>query len=112
MPKQRRAVASRASARATSSRAPVKKSKVKAKPGARSAGGRRPDVRRPDVATRTLPTGQTTAVKEAPRRLPAPEAPPPPPRKPAFYEALAVYESGVRALQRHDFAAAPRGSGA
>lgn len=33
-------------------------------------------------------------------------APPPPPRRPAFYEALAVYETGVRALQRHDFEAA------
>ena len=31
---------------------------------------------------------------------------PPPPRRPAFYEALAVYETGVRALQRHDFQAA------
>ncbi len=30
-------------------------------------------------------------------------APPPPPRKPSYYEAIAIYESGVRALQRHDF---------
>ena len=29
-----------------------------------------------------------------------------PVRKPAYYEAIALYESGVRALQRHDFAAA------
>jgi tetratricopeptide (TPR) repeat protein len=33
---------------------------------------------------------------------PAP-TPPPPPKKPAYYEAIALYESGVRALQRHDF---------
>jgi tetratricopeptide (TPR) repeat protein len=33
-------------------------------------------------------------------------APAAPPRRPAFYEALAVYETGVRALQRHDFEAA------
>ena len=33
-------------------------------------------------------------------------AAPPPPRRPAFYEALTVYESGVRALQRHDFTSA------
>lgn len=32
-----------------------------------------------------------------------PEAPPPAPRKPGFYEAVAVYERGVQALQRHDF---------
>jgi tetratricopeptide (TPR) repeat protein len=30
-------------------------------------------------------------------------SPPPPPRKPGYYEALAMYESGVRALQRHDY---------
>ena len=38
-----------------------------------------------------------------PKEVPAPA---PPPRRPAFYEALAVYETGVRALQRHDFQAA------
>ena len=27
-------------------------------------------------------------------------------RKPAYYEAIAVYESGVRALQRHDYSGA------
>jgi len=26
-----------------------------------------------------------------------------PPRKPGYYEAIAIYETGVRALQRHDF---------
>jgi tetratricopeptide (TPR) repeat protein len=31
---------------------------------------------------------------------------PPPPKKPAYYEAISIYETGVRALQRHDFAAA------
>ncbi len=42
-------------------------------------------------------------------REPAPAPPPPPPapaRKPGFYEAVAVYERGVQALQRHDFQAA------
>jgi tetratricopeptide (TPR) repeat protein len=34
------------------------------------------------------------------------EPPAPPPRKPAYYEAIAVYESGVRALQKHDFSTA------
>ena len=33
----------------------------------------------------------------------APQPPAPPPRKPGYYEALAMYETGVRALQRHDF---------
>jgi Tfp pilus assembly protein PilF len=38
--------------------------------------------------------------KAAPQEL-APVA-----RKPAYYEAIAVYESGVRALQRHDYTGA------
>jgi tetratricopeptide (TPR) repeat protein len=42
---------------------------------------------------------------KAPPAPPEP-APPAPPRRPAFYEALALYETGVRALQRHDFEAA------
>ena len=32
--------------------------------------------------------------------------PPQVPRKPGFYEAVAIYERGVQALQRHDFHAA------
>jgi len=63
------------------------------------------------------------AVKEAvpppklrraasPKPQPVPAAPPPapvaapapaPPRKPGFYEAVAIYERGVQALQRHDY---------
>ena len=31
---------------------------------------------------------------------------PVPPRKPGFYEAVAIYERGVQALQRHDYAGA------
>lgn len=34
---------------------------------------------------------------------PAPPPPPAAPRKPGFYEAVAVYERGVQALQRHDY---------
>ena len=30
-------------------------------------------------------------------------SPPPTPRKPGYYEAVAIYETGVLALQRHDF---------
>ena len=35
-----------------------------------------------------------------------PPPPPAPPRKPGFYEAVAIYERGVQGLQRHDFAGA------
>lgn len=50
------------------------------------------------------------AVKARAVKPPVPEAPPPPPpaapRKPGFYEAVAIYERGVQGLQRHDFAGA------
>jgi tetratricopeptide (TPR) repeat protein len=42
-----------------------------------------------------------TDKKAAPPVAPPPAAPPP--RKPQYYEAIAIYETGVRALQRHDF---------
>ena len=53
-------------------------------------------VSRPDLQTQrndTAPAAQT-AVRPSP---------PPPPKKPGYYEALAMYETGVRALQRHDY---------
>ncbi len=34
---------------------------------------------------------------------PPPAEPAAPPKKPGYYEALAMYENGVRALQRHDY---------
>ena len=128
MPKQRRAAVSRSSARpvvrksgSTGSKAPralrlskgAKVSKPSPKPrsfGASKASGTKsrpqtkpnkdkPIVRGAGVASREAARPTAPGVKEAP-------APPAPPRRPAFYEALAVYETGVRALQRHDFAAA------
>jgi tetratricopeptide (TPR) repeat protein len=44
--------------------------------------------------------------KPEPVQAPEPQAPPPAPRKPGFYEAVAIYERGVQALQKHDFAGA------
>ena len=90
MPKQRRPAPSRGSARAAVSRAPAKK--VKSTPPSRTSS----------AAVVRASLAREPAVKEAP-------APPPPPRKPAFYEALALYESGVRALQRHDFTSGAEG---
>ena len=81
MRKQRRAAASRVTA--TASRATAKKQKT------------RPTRRAVPVAADRATAAKVVAPKEP--------APPPPPRKPAFYEALAIYETGVRALQRHDF---------
>jgi tetratricopeptide (TPR) repeat protein len=45
------------------------------------------------------------AAAVTPPPAPAP-TPLPPPKKPSFYEAIAIYESGVRGLQRHDYVAA------
>jgi tetratricopeptide (TPR) repeat protein len=56
------------------------------------------------VKSKSLVKAKALAKAVEPTREAA--APPPPPRRPAFYEALAVYETGVRALQRHDFEAA------
>lgn len=43
------------------------------------------------------------AAPEAAQPAPAPSPSSPPVRKPGFYEAVAIYERGVQALQRHDF---------
>ena len=87
MRKQRRAAASRVTA--TVRRASVKKQKTKS---AKRAV--------PSVADRGARVKAPVGAKD-----PAPPPAPSPPRKPAFYEALAIYETGVRALQRHDFQA-------
>lgn len=69
--------------RVTPTRPPTKKSAAKGK-----AAGKSPRPAVPPVQAAT------------PR---APEPTPPVARKPAYYEAIALYESGVRALQKHDF---------
>jgi tetratricopeptide (TPR) repeat protein len=85
--------------------------KAKSRPAARASSGRRVPIRgaaRPAAraaAKAAKPPAKRDVV--APRVVKAPEpapAPPPPaPRKPGYYEALAMYENGVRALQRHDY---------
>jgi tetratricopeptide (TPR) repeat protein len=52
------------------------------------------------------PAKQKPRVAVAAERAAAPPQPAPapqPPRKPGFYEAVAIYERGVQALQRHDY---------
>jgi tetratricopeptide (TPR) repeat protein len=51
-----------------------------------------------DLRTRRAPVAAEPAKPQAPAPVPV--------RKPGFYEAVAIYERGVQALQRHDFAAA------
>jgi Tfp pilus assembly protein PilF len=59
---------------------------------------RRSEPTRPAIAVRASAPGGAAARRPAPPPIPA--------KKPAYYEAIAIYETGVRALQRHDFAAA------
>jgi Tfp pilus assembly protein PilF len=52
------------------------------------------------------PAAKPVAAQPAVKKVAVPPAPAPVTRKPAYYEAIAVYESGVRALQRHDYTGA------
>src|SRR5262245_11854437 len=71
--------------------------------GKRASSRSTKTVRRPARASApTAPTAIGAAQTVPPERNEAP-APPAPPRKPTFYEAIALYETGVRALQKHDF---------
>jgi tetratricopeptide (TPR) repeat protein len=64
---------------------------------------------KPPIASRSRAAASTSAQRAGQatqqRSAPAPPAPPAP-RKPAYYEAISLYESGVRGLQRHDYGAA------
>jgi tetratricopeptide (TPR) repeat protein len=121
MPKQRRGAANRSPSRPAPKRAGLKPAKatkskaltltkgagVKSKPSP-ARGVTPPREKRP---SRDLAAARATAPQRSPvpqREAPGskPEAAQAAPRRPAFYEALAIYETGVRALQRHDFAAA------
>ena len=59
----------------------------------------------PAAAARVAAPKEPPKTENPARQAQAPAAPAPI-RKPAFYEALAIYETGVRGLQRHDFIAA------
>lgn len=78
----------------------------KPRPSALSKSSRAKSQERDKTSGRTVVSARVRGLvpkEPEPKETPAP---PPPPRRPAFYEALAVYETGVRALQRHDFEAA------
>lgn len=66
--------------------------------------------RKPGAAKKTTRQSPAQSRRPAAAVKPAVPAPPPAPpeirptpRRPTFYDAIAIYESGVRALQRHDF---------
>jgi tetratricopeptide (TPR) repeat protein len=61
----------------------------------------------PAAKRTTAPAKRATPARVAPPTpVPEPVATPAPPRKPGFYEAVAIYERGVQGLQRHDFTGA------
>ena len=122
MPKQRRAAASRSPARPVAKKStPAKRKAPKALTLSKGAKASKPTASRP-TGPKVQPPAKSQRRDKAPAgaavtarvraltpKPPEPKevpAPAPPPRRPAFYEALAVYETGVRALQRHDFEAA------
>lgn len=89
MAKQRRVTAARSS----------RSSRPKPKKTARTATRPRRSSRAPAEAAAPAPA----PVRSRPAAAAAPAPAPPAPRKPAYYEAIAAYETGVRALQRHDY---------
>jgi len=66
---------------------------------------KRPEPRKKRAQRAVAPKPAPRASEAAPTPAPNP-GPPPTPRKPGFYEAVAIYERGVQALQRHDFSGA------
>lgn len=60
-------------------------------------------------ARKAVAANSKPRIVEKPEVAPSPTPEPPPPpaaRKPGFYEAVAIYERGVQALQKHDFSGA------
>lgn len=122
MAKQRRGVSPRAASsakknvrarkgsapRSTRGSATKVKGRSAAKPVPRRTNAK-PIARRPAPKPAPKPMKLVKLAKPAkPQPVAAqptvPAAPAPPPRKPGFYEAVAIYERGVQALQRHDYA--------
>lgn len=82
MAKQRRATQARVTNRKTVQRKPARK------------------------ATPERPSRRLQNVRVSTPEPPRAKEPPPPSKKPAYYEAIALYERGVQALQRHNYPAA------
>lgn len=85
---------------------------TKRKPAARQRPAKRGSSARTRARATKRPRGAARRAVAAPAQpaavqAPAPQAPPPAPaRKPTYHEAVGLYERGLQALQRRDFAAA------
>ncbi len=106
MAKQRRGSAPRTTKKQASARkGPSPRSNRRAGTAAKAK------PRRAAKAAGGVKVRRAAAPRPEPVAAPAPPPPPPapvsaPPRKPGFYEAVAIYERGVQALQRHDYSGA------
>jgi tetratricopeptide (TPR) repeat protein len=82
-----------------------KKPAVKRSASAKAAPKKAAPKPAPARAAKAVPPSKTRGKMARPAPEPPPPAPQPPPaaRKPGFYEAVAIYERGVQALQRHDY---------
>ena len=89
-----------ASTKAAASRTKSAASAKPVRPAARAAAAARASTNG-SGAKKTV--DKATAGKSPKTAAPEKPVAPPAPRKPGYYEALAMYESGVRALQRHDY---------
>jgi len=87
----------------TSARKPARA--AKRAQSARSTGRKasRPVGAKPARASASAPAPKLAAKPVQPPTPPPPPAPPP--RKPTYHEAVGMYERGLQALQRRDFAA-------
>jgi tetratricopeptide (TPR) repeat protein len=110
MAKQRRSVSSVAKRTRSARPATVKKGPARKKQAAKKSGSVRTAARKPPPKTigRKPPAPAAAsrprrAVPAQPETAVAAQAPAPAARKPGFYEAVAIYERGVQALQRHDY---------
>ena len=86
---------------------PARESRPARTTRSRQSGPRSRKKAAPTKAAAGASQARAAAAARARSLSPAPAAAAPPPvRKPGFYEAVAIYERGVQALQRHDFQAA------
>jgi len=83
---------------------PVVKPRVPAKRPERSVAAKARPTSHGGVKAQAKADPKPARAAAKPAARPDPPPPPAPaPRKPGYYEALAMYENGVRALQRHDY---------
>src|SRR5215210_1351758 len=106
MAKQRRPAKRTTAKRARAVKPPgVRTKPARGKPAAKKSPARTAAPR--EAALRkTVPSRPKRSVAEERETAAAPGPAAPTARKPGFYEAVAIYERGVQALQRHDFEAA------